>query len=267
MTAYHDHLTGRGVNLQPFWPSMFRSCCLLFLLPSLIWAKVDYLSEVKPMLQSACVKCHGQTTQKGGLRVDTGKALLKGGERGPLIVSGNASASALLAVLSGSHDQIPAMPYKRPALANEQIETLRQWIEEGAVIPNTETTSDDRHWAFVAPVSKPLPDGEGQPIDRLLAIHQDKVAIPRAALAQPTTLIRRLYLDLLGLPPPPEIVTEFVTQWQQRDSSSPEAIVQQWADRIMASLHYGERWARWWLDQARYADSNGYSIDAPGATG
>lgn len=231
---------------------------LVLLFPAIAWAEpVDYVREVKPLLQATCVKCHGQLTQKSDLKLDTAAAARKGGVSGPAIIPGKAAESSLIQTLEGTHEYVPKMPYKRPPLDAAQIALLKRWINEGANAPENEQPSDDRHWAFIAPVKAKLPDnGQTHPIDAFIVSRLSKEKLKLSVAADKRTLIRRVYLDLLGLPPTPEQVAAFVSD---NDEKAWEKVV----DEVLQSPHYGERWGRWWLDQARYADSNGYSIDAP----
>ncbi|WP_395731588.1 PSD1 and planctomycete cytochrome C domain-containing protein [Prosthecobacter sp.] len=213
-------------------------------------AAVDYTTQIKPLLQQHCVKCHGATTQKSQLKLDTAAAARTGGKHG------TALPDLLVQVVSGTHAEIPQMPYKRGPLDSAQIALIRQWVAEGAQAPAEEAPSDDRHWAFIAPVKAPLPQSDTKhPIDAFIRSSLSKAGLEPSPPAAPATLIRRLHLDLTGLPPTPAEVAAFLKQ-----SASSIADL---AARLLASKHYGERWGRWWLDQARYGDSNGYSIDAP----
>ena len=220
-------------------------------------AAVDYVQQIKPLLQSQCVKCHGATSQKGKLKLDTAAAALKGGEHGTSIVPGKSADSLLVQTLEGAHAEISKMPYKRPPLDSAQVTLVKQWIDEGAQAPANEQPSDDRHWAFIKPTRPNVPPSANA-IDFFIQQRLAKESLKPSPEASPETLIRRVSLDLTGLPPTPEEVTTFVSAFR-RDPSSFEALV----ERLLSSPHYGERWGRWWLDQARYADSNGYSIDAP----
>jgi mono/diheme cytochrome c family protein len=227
-------------------------------------AAVDYVREVKPLFASACVQCHGAANPKGGLRLDTAAAALKGGDAGPAVAPGNADQSLLLTLLQGAHDEIPQMPYKRNPLAPEQVSLIQQWITEGAKFPANETPSEWTHWSFVAPKREKsgerAREGKGlHPIDGFINATLAKQDIKPSPRAEATTLVRRLSLDLTGLPPSVAEVEAFTADFAKDASGA----VGRYADRLLASPHHGERWGRWWLDQARYADSNGYSIDAP----
>ncbi|MDI1315537.1 DUF1553 domain-containing protein [Prosthecobacter sp.] len=230
---------------------MLRSTSItLLLFAATSQAAVDYTTQIKPLLQQHCVKCHGATTQKSQLKVDTAAAVRAGGKRGAAL------PDLLVQVISGSHAEVPQMPYKRGPLDSAQIALFKQWVAEGAHSPAEEIPSDDRHWAFIAPVKAPLPkNGSTHPIDAFIRTSLAKAELTPSPSAAPATFIRRLHLDLTGLPPTPAEVAAFL----KNPASSIEALV----TRLLASKHYGERWGRWWLDQARYGDSNGYSIDAP----
>ncbi len=227
-----------------------RLLTLTLLLTAATHAAVDYNTQIKPLLQQHCVKCHGATTQKSKLRLDTAAAAQTGGSRG------SALPDLLIQVISGTHDEIPQMPYKRGPLDSAQIAIIKQWIAEGAKHPADEPRSDDRHWAFIPPVKAALPpNGTAHPIDAFIRARLTKEGLQPSPPAAPETLIRRLYLDLTGLPPTPAEVAAFI--------KNPASSIKDLASSLLASKHHGERWGRWWLDQARYGDSNGYSIDAP----
>ncbi len=148
------------------------------------------------------------------------------------------------------------MGYKRGPLDSAQIALIRQWAAEGAHAPAEETPSDDRHWAYIAPVKAPRPPNNiPHPIDSFIRARLAKEGLAPSPPAAPATLIRRLHLDITGLPPNPAEVATYL--------KNPASSTQPLVTRLLASKHYGERWGRWWLDQARYGDSNGYSIDAP----
>ena len=244
---------------------MIRYALILAFLPAAAPAAVDYTQQIKPLFQAACVKCHGAGSQKGKARVDTAAATISGGKHGAAIIPGDSAKSLLVQAIEGTHGEVSKMPYKRPPLDSAQITLIRQWIDEGAKAPANEKPSDDRHWAFVAPIRS----GEkGAGIDFFVRQRLAKEGLKPSPEAAPETLLRRLYLDLTGLPPTPEEVSAFVSELKTMDASLEgksgiTSAYSRWVDKVLASPHYGERWGRWWLDQARYADSNGYSIDAP----
>ena len=223
---------------------------------------VDYLRDIKPMLAKNCVACHGAARPRGGLRLDTAKNAIKGGKGGASVVPGRVEESLLIEAILGD-GAIERMPLKRPALSVVEVAKVRRWIESGAKFPPDEvpTTLDQTHWAFQKPI-RPVPPTlsiasiAANPIDAFIRDRLKREKVEASAEADRVTLIRRLSLDLIGLPPTPEEVAAFVAD------ERPDAYERQ-VDRLLASPRYGERWARPWLDLARYADSNGYSIDAP----
>ncbi len=230
-------------------------------------AAVNYLREVKPLLTEHCYKCHGAAQQKGDLRLDTAASARKGGENGAGFKPGQSGASLLMQAVKGTHDTISQMPYKKPPLSGAQMALLGQWIDEGAKAPVDEQPETAKHWAFIPPVRPVVPGSPAakvqsprsasrHPIDAFILARLEKEKITPAPEADRATLLRRLNLDLIGLPPTPQEVDAFVND---KAADAYERAV----DRLLASPHYGERWGRWWLDAARYADSNGYSLDAP----
>jgi hypothetical protein len=225
-------------------------------------APVDYLRDVKPALAENCYRCHGASQQKHGLRLDTAVSALKGGDTGQAVQPGQGAKSLLVQVIKGEHDSITRMPYKKPPLSEEKIALIARWIDEGAKAPADEEPEKNIHWSFIAPVRPPVPSLVNRnseivnPIDAFVLVRLARDDINPSPEADRITLLRRLSLDLTGLPPTLGEVDAFV---KDRSPDAYEKVV----DRLLASPHYGERWGRHWLDVARYADSNGYSIDAP----
>lgn len=250
--------------MMPCLPSLRAMAALFGLGLSMVAGRCgeeDYLRDVKPILTRSCVPCHGATQQKGGLRLDTAAAALQGGDAGPALQPGKSSASLLIQTVKGVHEDIARMPYKKPPLPGAEIELLARWINEGAPAPKDEVPGSAIHWSFIAPGHPREPrvkhaQWARNGVDSFILARLEKEQIQPAPEADRVTLIRRVSLDLTGLPPTPADVNAFV-----RDGSPDayEALV----ERLLASPHFGERWGRHWLDVARYADSNGYSIDAP----
>ncbi|HEY2573280.1 MAG TPA: DUF1549 domain-containing protein, partial [Verrucomicrobiaceae bacterium] len=234
----------------------------LVLLAATAPAAIDYQKEIKPLLATACVQCHGEKQTKAGLRLDTAAGALKGGDDGAVVVAGKADASLLVMLINGPHGDKLQMPYKRNPLTTEQIALITNWINEGAKAPSNETPSVWTHWAFVKPVKAAVPSDGGpsnNPIDAFINARLKKENITPSPQADATTLVRRISLDLTGLPPSPREVDDFLQSFSKDSKAAVAALV----SRLLRRPSYGERWGRWWLDQARYADSNGYSIDAP----
>jgi hypothetical protein len=220
---------------------------------------VDYERQIKPLLVRTCIGCHGPDKQRGSLRLDTFASLKVGGSRGPSIVPGKSADSNLIVALTGDGTIIPTMPPKEPKLTADEIALVRAWIDQGAKGPATETAQGPKgrdHWAF-QPIRRPTLPPVSDPawprnhIDSFILARLEKEKVRPSPEADPVTLLRRLSLDLTGLPPTPEEIAEFERTGYERA-----------VERLLSSPHYGERWGRWWLDQARYADSNGYSIDS-----
>ncbi len=213
--------------------------------------------DIQPILTDHCFACHGpdEKTRKSGLRLDVRDDALKGGKSdGPAIVPGKPEASALIVRLTTreADEVMPPAKEKHPVKPAD-VEKLRRWIAEGAPYA--------RHWAFEPPVPPPVPAVGAKspmtPVDAFLAARMAKEGLKFSPAAAPEQLCRRLYLDVIGLPPTPAEVAEF-SRAARKDLPAAVAAL---ADRLLASEHYGEKWARHWLDAARYADSNGYEKD------
>ena len=218
-------------------------------------------SKVRPVLADHCLKCHGPTKQSGALRLDSRAGALEGGETGPAVAPGDPDGSLLLQAVRKTHQDIKMPPKgKLPAPA---IEALAAWVKMGAPwpkdVPKSENTIGDaakNHWAFRPIVAPAVPSVKESarvrtPVDAFILARLEKEGIAPSDEADRQTLIRRLSFDLLGLPPTALEVSAFV---HDPRADAYERLV----DRLLDSPHYGERWARHWLDVARYADSKGY---------
>jgi mono/diheme cytochrome c family protein len=220
-------------------------------------AAADFAKEVEPILIKRCSECHGPDKQKGELRLDSKGAAVKPAKSGKFaLVPGKPTESELLKrVVAEDPDEV--MPPKGPRLTPAEVEGLRRWIAEGAVWPEANPLS---HWAF-QPIRRPAPPEVHSPgavirndIDRFILARLEKEGLAQSPEADRATLIRRVSLDLTGLPPTWAEVEAFV------HDASPDAY-EKVVDRLLASSHFGENMARGWLDLARYADSNGYQVD------
>jgi mono/diheme cytochrome c family protein len=223
-------------------------------------APVDFTREVQPILSEHCAHCHGsdEKSRKGGLRLDVREAALKGGESdSPAIVPGKPGASAIIArVLSHDSDEVMPPPKEKKPVSEAQADILKRWIAEGA--------NYAKHWAFEAPVKVRPGDEEMErrgenAIDAFVKAKLEAMKLQPSPRAEAATLCRRLYLDLVGLPPSPAEVAEFV----QASAKDAKAATTSLVEKLMKSPHFGEKWARHWLDAARYSDSNGYEKDLP----
>jgi len=226
-------------------------------------------AAAQAILTAKCVRCHGPEKQKSGLRLDTRSAALEGGVDGPAIIPGNSAKSDMVRRVLG--ETKPRMPYREPPLEAAEIAAIRAWIDAGAPGPapaKTEATvaapakaeaTAQKHWAYVKPVRPDVPAVKRKewlktPIDAFVLARLEHEGLEPSPEASRETLLRRVTLDLTGLPPTPAEIDAFLAD---TGADAYEKVV----DRLLASPHYGERWARPWLDLARYADTNGYEKD------
>ena len=227
-------------------------------------ASPDFTREIRPLFEKRCGACHGRLQQKGGLRLDAGALVRKGGKNGAVIEPGRPAESRLLQrVLSADPDQ--RMPAEGAPLEADQITLLQAWIADGASVPANESIAPApaAHWAF-QPVRRPLPPSvrdaswPRNPLDAFIQQPLEARGLRPAADASPRDLLRRVYLDLIGLPPSLAAQESFARAAAIDAPAALDAVV----DQLLARPEYGERWARHWLDLVRYADSNGYERDA-----
>ncbi len=224
---------------------------------------VDFEKEVYPVLKRSCFGCHGPKMQQGQLRLDAKTTFLKGGKSGAIFAAGKSADSQMVKRIEGAPGMM-AMPPAGERLSAEQIALVRKWIDEGAKWPDgvgADVNSKKLHWAYGKPVRPTIPQPNNatwskNQIDAFLLARLEKEGLTPSPEAPKEVLIRRLSLDLTGLPPTPEEVSAFVAD------KSPDAYGKL-VDRLIASPQYGERWANMWLDLARYADTNGYESDEP----
>ncbi len=219
-----------------------------------------FSDKVAPILEGRCVHCHGEHEPKGGLSLARAAGARKGGEGGPAIVPGKPDESLLVEMISGAK---PAMPQKGKSLSSAEVEIIRRWIETGASWPDGLVLADRRFfgepwWAF-KPLTAPVPPVTRSawartPIDAFILSELRKHKLEPGPEAERRSLIRRLSFDLIGLPPTPEEVEEFL---RDQSKNAYESLV----DRLLGSPHYGERWGRHWLDVAHYGDTHGYDKD------
>jgi hypothetical protein len=230
-----------------------------------------FKKHVRPVLAETCLSCHGGKKTEAELDVSDRESLLKGGVSGPPVILGKYRESLLYKLIA--HHKTPGMPFKQPALSDEAVASFAEWIDNGApydepLIPGKKTTpwtervvGDEtrRFWSFQSPkaVNPPIVkdrDWCRTPLDLFILDRLEAAGLKPNPPAERRQLIRRLYLDLIGLPPPPDEVEAFV-----RDTDP--TFYEQLVDRLLASPHYGERWGRRWLDLARFAESHGFEHD------
>tara|TARA_R110002049_G_scaffold2750_4_gene21875 strand:- start:13466 stop:16564 length:3099 start_codon:yes stop_codon:yes gene_type:complete len=213
----------------------------------------DFARDVYPILRRSCFECHGEEKDEAGLRLDRREDALDSGAIEP----GDPDNSELIRrlLLPRGHDEI--MPAIGDPLSKKEVAHLRRWIQQGADWP--ESFEIAKHWAYVAPQRPELPQVSDpswvrSPIDRFVMRRLDQEGLTPSPAASPEKLARRLSLDLIGLPPSPAEINAFAADTSDRG-------IEQWVDELMARPQFGERWARLWLDLARYADSHGFQRD------
>jgi hypothetical protein len=214
--------------------------------------KIDFVRDVQPIFATSCHSCHGSDKQKGNLRLDIKSVALTGDRIKP----GDTAHSLLIRYVSGLDEEI-RMPPKGAPLSAEQVGVLRAWIDQGAVWPDSagaKLNDGAAHWSL-----QPLRRPAGDSIDQFVSARLRERGLQSAHEADRRTLIRRVYFDLIGLPPSPEEIDAFVAD------PDPHAYAKL-VDRLLDSPHFGERWARHWLDVVRFADSHGFEMNQPRLT-
>ncbi len=233
---------------------------LVVLITSCSQDKIDFSSQVKPILNKRCITCHGGVKKNSGFSVLFREEAIDTTESGkPSIVPGHPELSEVIRRINSS-DPEDRMPYKEEPLSNSEIKILTKWIEQGA--------QWGEHWAYQSPKPIEVP-GKGKllsffgsskkdwpknDIDRFILDRIEKEKLKPSPQADKATLLRRVYLDLIGLPPTPEQAKKFVAD---KDDRAYEKVI----DELLNSPHFGEKWASWWLDLARYSDTKGYERD------
>ena len=252
----------------------FRLFCALvgLLLPALMAAKlvssaeprlppaaarrIDFVKDVRPILAMSCFSCHGEKKRKGDLRLDRKDSTVGSGA----IVPAKSADSPLIQRVAGL-DPVTKMPPKGPALSAAQVGILRAWIDQGAVWPDDADAKAARHWAYQPLRDPPIPSVKDRswirtPIDAFVLANLEAKGLSPSPPADHRTLLRRVTFDLLGLPPTPAEMEAFLAD---RSPDAYEKVV----DRLLASPHYGERWARHWMDVVHFAETHGHDQDVP----
>jgi hypothetical protein len=231
------------------------ACLLGGMTPQALAESISFNRDIRPILAENCLACHGfdPAHREAGLRLDTfeGATAERGGEQA-IVPGDHAKSEVWKRITSEDPDlRMPPPTSQKAPLDARQRELIRKWIEQGA--------DYEPHWSFIPPVRPEVGGVGSDAIDELISrpIHAAGLTVSPPAAAE--KLIRRVSYDLIGLPPTPAEIDHFL----EASGKDPESAYRQLVERLLVSPHYGERWGRWWLDQARYADSNGYSIDAP----
>jgi hypothetical protein len=231
-----------------------------------------YFQEtIQPILQAKCLMCHGPQTQKSSYRLDVREIAFQGGDHGEApIIPGKSHASSLLQYVSDENSPMAMPPQDSglPRLTADEIESLQQWIERGAAWPdsaNATVLNPLDWWSFQPLTPSPLPAHETRttastnPIDSFIQARLAQVGLKLSPTAEPRTLARRLYFDLIGLPPSPEALDAFEQEYQKDAAKAWDELV----EKLLSMPQYGERWARHWLDVVHYGDTHGYDKDKP----
>lgn len=236
----------RGLNLVTVCLAAFASAAQAD-------ERVDYLKDIKPLLREKCFACHGGLEQKAKLRLDTAALMRKGGKHGPAVVSGNPSKSLLIERITAAYET-ERMPPESPPLSAAQIAKLKAWIAQGATAPAQEKAESDPrdHWAFRLPKRDKIPIAKNptwvrHPIDAFIAARHERHGLTPRPPADKSHWLRRVTLDLIGLPPTRAELTTFLND---PTTDAYEKVV----DRLLADPRYGERWGRHWMDVWRYSD-------------
>lgn len=212
----------------------------------------DYERDIKPVLKARCYACHGALKQEAGLRLDTGISILQGGDSGPAVIAGQLDDSPLIQRIS-TKEPGERMPPEGEPLSPEQIEMLRAWIRDGAKSPESEQPEADplQHWAFQIPQRPEIPDladsSKDHPIDAFLNAELARHALTTRPAAPKHVLLRRVYIDLIGLPPTRDELHAFLAD---ESTDAYEKVV----NRLLNDQRHGERWGRHWMDVWRYSD-------------
>lgn len=219
---------------------------------------VDFTRDVRPILAGKCFQCHGpdDKVRKAGLRLDTREGAIRKLDSGHSAIAPSDTSKSELIKRIGSQDPLDQMPPAKTGkpLSAIEIDVLKRWIAQGASYP--------MHWAYVKPATPPVPEPKDKnwpitPIDRFVLARLEKEGLKPNDLADPYTIIRRLSIDLTGLPPSITEADAFAKEHAVKPQAAYEALV----DKLLAKKSYGERWASLWLDLARYADSQGFAND------
>ena len=218
-------------------------------------AEIDYAREIQPILSEHCFHCHGPDANKreAELRLDTHEgAIAKSDKHAVAIVPGDPDASEMIRrVTTKDPDDVMPPPDQHKPVSDAQVKVLREWIKQGAPY--------SQHWAFMPPVKKRLPDAAANPVDSWIKNRRGKDGISLSPPAPAEVLARRIYLDAIGLPPTPAEIDAFAAEVKIDRLAAVTKLV----DSLLAWKQFGEKWARHWLDIARYSDSNGFEKDLP----
>jgi len=230
--------------------------CLIVFTQVFSFAKLKFEDDILPLLEDYCIDCHGPDKSKSGFRVDRRVHLLKGGDSGlSAVIPAKPEKSYMIEVIKSDDPEI-GMPPKGGKLFDDEVELLEQWIAEGAVWPGQMEDKIEEgtdHWAFQSIDRPTIPKKSKNPIDSFINRRLKKEGIPANKNTDPLSLIRRASVVLTGLPPRPSRVADFLSGYKKNPEQAYTVLV----DELLASPHFGERWAQHWLDVIRWAETNG----------
>jgi cytochrome c553 len=226
-------------------------------------SRPDFAKDIQPILKENCMRCHGPKKSEGGLRLDVRRRVHLGGDSGPAL-----GPKGELWLRLTSNDPDRRMPPSGAPLSKQQLDTVKAWLDQGAHWPDALAGREswEEHWAF-RPIQRPtVPEVKTKalvrnPIDAFVLARLEAKGLPLSPPADPATLLRRLHLDLIGLPPSPKDIADFAARWAETRRQSSQDPVEAVVNHLLASPHFGERWGRHWLDLARFAESDGYEND------
>lgn len=224
------------------------------LMASTSFAAVDFETQIKPIFDEHCIKCHGPEKQKSDLRLDSRASILKGGDLGePGAHPGHPEKSTIIEFISLDPDDDEIMPPKGDPLSAEQIELISTWIKEGAQMTEKKIAKKEKLWSLKKVEKVAVPPGENNPVDAFLSAKLKEKNLKFSQQADPVVLLRRLHSILIGILPSPQEKDTFLAQWVD----NPEKAYSAKVEELLASKHYGERWAQHWLDAIRWAETSG----------
>ncbi|MGN6544635.1 MAG: DUF1549 domain-containing protein, partial [Aureliella sp.] len=253
LCSHSSHSPGYRSSRRATWQAaLFGGWLMALAMPAIASADdVDFATTIQPLLAKRCYSCHGPDKQEGGIRLDQRATLLEAADSGEMpIVPGDSAKSELVRRIESTDDS-ERMPPEGEPLKKDQIAALRQWIDAGAEYAP--------HWAF-QPVQRRLPpDVEqtaalSQPLDAFIEHKLEDKGLELSPQAPAADLIRRVYLDTIGLPPSPEALAEHLADWSAESYA-------RLVERLLADPAFGDRWARHWLDVVRYAETNSFERD------
>ena len=231
-------------------------------------ADIDYLRDIKPVLKAKCYSCHGAIRQEANLRLDTVEFMRTGGNTGPALKNGDELQSDLLLRVTAP-DESDRMPPEGEPLSLEQIEQFRRWLADGAAAPDHEQpqTNPKTHWAF-QPLLNVEPPVGNHPVDAFISRRLASAGLQRSPPTDIVSLVRRMFMDLHGLPPTPQQIAEWTHRFsaakkKDNQGSGQAGSLHELIDELLDSPRYGERWAQHWLDVVRYADTHGFEVNTP----